>query len=173
MSCNGDYDTNTCTYLDNVSSRCTGNCFDKSSKNLQKQIWNQVRVPSSLYLMNKSSFIIGSNRLSLANNLNNILNGNQASDQNTFAIQNHPNPTRGNSLKSTLTSLKPGACAPGGRGVDIKHNSYARYLGRKKAGNLKTQATTATSTSTSPKYGNKTNMNGLVMGSDKCCNLEN
>jgi hypothetical protein len=114
--------------------------------------------------MNKAAFIIGSNRLLASNNTNNILNGNQSSDQNRFSIQNHPNPTRGNSLKSTLTSLKPGACAPGGTGVDIKHNSYARYLGRKKAGNLKTQATTTLT----PKYGNKTNMFGLVMGSDIC-----
>ena len=160
MSCNCTI-TN-CSYNLPVT-RCTGNCLTNSITE-QKQIWNQVRVPSSLYMMNKASFIIGSNRLTTANNTNNIRNGNQSSDQNTFAIQNHPNPTRGNSLKSTLTSLKPGACAPGGTGVDIKHNSYARYLGRKKAGNLKTQATTTLI----PKYGNKTNMNGLVMGTDIC-----
>jgi len=113
--------------------------------------------------MNKASFIIGSNRLTTANNTNNIRNGNQSSDQNRFAIQNHPNPTRGNSLKSTLTSLKPGACAPGGTGVDIKHNSYARYLGRIKAGNLKTETSSVT-----PKRGNKTKMFGLIINSNTC-----
>ena len=41
-------------------------------------------------------------------------------------------PTRGNSMKRTLTSLRPGALGPGGSGVDIKHNSYARYLAKKK-----------------------------------------
>lgn len=164
MSCNCDKTTNsTCLYPDNaLVTRCTGNCLTNSITT-QKQIWDQVRVPSSLYMMNKASFIIGSNRLTTANNTNNIRNGNQSSDQNTFAIQNHPNPTRGNSLKSTLTSLKPGACAPGGTGVDIKHNSYARYLGRIKAGNLKTETSSVT-----PKRGNKTRMFGLIMNSDTC-----
>ena len=41
-------------------------------------------------------------------------------------------PTRGNSTKRTQTSLRPGALIPGGNGVDIKHNSYARYLAKKK-----------------------------------------
>jgi hypothetical protein len=36
----------------------------------------------------------------------------------------------GNSLKRTLTRLRPGALSPGGVGVDIKHNSYDRYLAR-------------------------------------------
>ena len=34
------------------------------------------------------------------------------------------------SIKATKTSLKPGALCPGGTGVDIKHNSYDRYLAR-------------------------------------------
>jgi hypothetical protein len=38
----------------------------------------------------------------------------------------------GNSLKRTLTRLRPGALSPGGAGVDIKHNSYDRYLLRLK-----------------------------------------
>ena len=36
----------------------------------------------------------------------------------------------GNSTKRTITRLRPGALSPGGAGVDIKHNSYARYLAR-------------------------------------------
>jgi hypothetical protein len=36
----------------------------------------------------------------------------------------------GNSTKYTITRLRPGALSPGGAGVDIKHNSYARYLAR-------------------------------------------
>tara|TARA_B100000927_G_C16450696_1_gene463696 strand:+ start:706 stop:1017 length:312 start_codon:yes stop_codon:yes gene_type:complete len=39
---------------------------------------------------------------------------------------------RPNSTKRTKTSLRPGALAPGGVGVDVKHNSYDRYLARKK-----------------------------------------
>ena len=41
-------------------------------------------------------------------------------------------PTRGNSTRSTITGNKPGAMTPGGYGVDVKHGSYARYLGKLK-----------------------------------------
>lgn len=34
--------------------------------------------------------------------------------------------------QSSLTRDRPGSQAPGGSGVDIKHNSYARYLARLK-----------------------------------------
>lgn len=43
-------------------------------------------------------------------------------------------PTRGNSIKRTQTILRPGALGSGGSGVDVKHNSYARYLAKKKGG---------------------------------------
>jgi hypothetical protein len=36
------------------------------------------------------------------------------------------------STKRTITSNRPGAMSPGGAGVDIKHNSYDRYLNRLK-----------------------------------------
>ena len=45
-------------------------------------------------------------------------------------------PTRGNSLRSSVTSCKPGSMAPGGKGVDVKHGSYARYLGKLKSRNI-------------------------------------
>jgi hypothetical protein len=41
-------------------------------------------------------------------------------------------PRNPNSIRRTKTSLKPGALCPGGKGVDVKHNSYDRYLARKK-----------------------------------------
>jgi hypothetical protein len=39
----------------------------------------------------------------------------------------------GSSTRHTQTNLRPGAMTPGGYGVDIKHNSYYRYLGKLKA----------------------------------------
>lgn len=57
---------------------------------------------------------------------------NQSSDR----INKHSNllivPRGGNSTKKTLLGIKPGSQSPGGLGVDIKHNSYSRYLNRKK-----------------------------------------
>jgi hypothetical protein len=91
-------------------------------------------------------------------------NWNQRSDRVLASIQSPIHPTHGNSLRSTLTSGRPGAANPGGAGVDVKHDSYARYLNRKKAGTLKTQTTT-----TRPVEGNKTNAVGLLTNSINCC----
>ena len=148
--------------------RCTGTCSSTSSRftntsMTQKLIWQQVRVPSSLYAMNKAALQISSGRLTaIAGKTNN-----QSSDQSTASVQNHPFPSHGNSSKTTLTSLKPGAGMPGGTGVDIKHNSYARYLGRKKATNIRTQS--SSSAASRPFYGNKTQMFGLLARSENCC----
>ena len=169
MSCNCP----TCIYP-NISAcsgtgmcSCTGTCSSTSTKSYnefisQRRLWNQVRVPSSLFAMNISSLTIGSSRMKTINGQTN----NQSSDQAVPAIQNNPLPSHGNSRKTTLTSLKPGACMPGGKGVDIKHNSYARYLGRKKAINIRTQSTATAAPK--PIQGNKTQAYGLINQSQLC-----
>jgi len=135
----------------------------------QKRIWNQVRAPSSVYTMNLGALTVNGNNKNqpLAPPFGIGVNWNQMSDRvkpHSMQFQNHP--SRGNSTKATLTSIKPGACTPGGSGVDIKHGSYARYLARKKAGNIRTQSdSTAAST---PKYGNKTKMYGMIANSENC-----
>jgi hypothetical protein len=91
---------------------------------------------------------------------------NQSSDRQEAGVQKVVHPTRGNSQRSTLTSLKPGACSPGGVGVDIKHNAYARYLNKKKAANLKAQAAPPAA---QPLYGNKTFSVNCVENSNSCC----
>ena len=131
----------------------------------QKRIWQQVRASSSMYLMNLSALTSAADRL--ANSGASNVNGNQMSDRFLPAVQRKIHPTHGNSLRSTLTSSKPGAGTPGGTGVDVKHDSYARYLNRKKASNLKTQSlSTAAQT---PLFGNKTRMTGLLANSIQCC----
>ena len=45
-------------------------------------------------------------------------------------------PTRGSSTITSITRNRPGAMAPGGVGVDVKHGSYARYLAKIKASNI-------------------------------------
>ena len=59
--------------------------------------------------------------------------------------------------ESSLTKLRPGALKPGGYGVDVKHNSYARYLARKKSSVLRT-----TAAATTPVMGNKTRAYGML-----------
>ena len=115
--------------------------------------------------MNLGALNMASERLKNAT-LANPLNWNQSSDSFVASQQTAYHPTHGNSLKSTLTSMRPGAGAPAGKGVDIKHNSYARYLGRKKAINLRTQS--KTSAAALPIQGNKTQAYGLISQSQNC-----
>jgi hypothetical protein len=113
-------------------------------------------------MLTKSALAAAANLLQANTNTN----WNQRSDRLVPHIQTAVHPTHGNSLRSTLTSLKPGACAPGGVGVDKKHDSYARFLNRKKGQVLKTQTTNIAAV---PRQGNKTRSYGLVQNSDTCC----
>lgn len=109
-----------------------------------KLIQNTVRVESSLYTMNLGALntyevpdanyqvvdIAGSNYL-----VSPGVNWNQMSDRRQphkqFATASGS--TYGaSSTKRTIVRLRPGALSPGGHGVDIKHNSYDRYLNRLK-----------------------------------------
>jgi len=104
----------------------------------QKQMQNVVRVSSSLYTMNLASLHVNSNDISGSDVARGKYN---ASDR-----------------------LKPHGKGKN-IGVDIKHNSYDRYLARKKSQYLKTEQ----SNNFVPKYGNKTMKFGLVYGS-RCKN---
>ena len=150
-------------YINTQCRSCSVGLSDESST--QKKIWNQVRVPASLFTMNLGALTMAAERLTKATNAN-PLNWNQSSDSFIASQQTAAHPTRGNSLKSTLTSMRPGAGAPGGKGVDIKHNSYARYLGRKKAINIRTQSTATAAPK--PIQGNKTQAYGLINQSQLC-----
>lgn len=92
----------------------------------QKRIQNTNRVSSSEYVMN-----LGALTVYEAPDPVTKVNWNQSSDRRVASISNSNNvPSHGNSTKTTLTRARPGASAPGGVGVDVKHNSYARYLAR-------------------------------------------
>jgi len=79
-----------------------------------------------------------------------------------------------NSTKRTITRLRPGALSPGGSGVDIKHNSYERYLNRIKGkGPVRRGPVPATFGSpyipfnrAAPVYGGKTIKTSIVSGCD-------
>lgn len=159
MSCNCDY-----TKLPLIA-RCdsctTGQTTSIVNVATQKRMWNQVRADASLFTMNIAA-------LNCANRLRSgfAINWNQSSDQQIPAIQTAYHPTRGSSTRRTVTSNVPGSQAPAGKGVDIKYNSYDRYLNRLKAANVRTQKYTAPK----PLYGNKTKAYGMISGSEKCCN---
>jgi hypothetical protein len=113
----------------------------------QKIIQNTVRVKSSLYTMNLAALNVYQHPKTtyglviLADGGSSYVvppgvNWNQMSDRNEPHIQvvkTGSGSTYGaSSTRHTITRLRPGALSPGGSGVDIKHNSYERYLNRLK-----------------------------------------
>ena len=72
-------------------------------------------------------------------------------------------PSHGNSTRSSITRDRPGSMRPGGKGVDIKHGSYARYLGK-----LKTPDLVVSKSKTPPIYGNKTKNLSLINTKCEC-----
>ena len=132
----------------------------------QKRIWNQVRTPTSLYMMNMGSLTSAAERLQHGPQVN----WNQRSDRQNASIQTAYHPSHGNSTRASLTRERPGAFAPAVTGVDIKHESYARYLNRKKAGNLRAQP--VNTWAAKPLQGNKTYATNSVATSIDCnCTL--
>ena len=129
-----------CNCDTNLTSNTPANQYQR-----QKIIQNTVRVSSSLYSMNlaalnayqkpKSVYSLidvgGSNYI-----VSPGVNWNQMSDRKEPHLQQFATSSgstyRGSSTKRSITSLRPGAMSPGGIGVDIKHNSYDRYLNRLK-----------------------------------------
>ena len=93
---------------------------------IEKQIQKTVRVSTSEYLMNKASLNVAEQRKGVTNGWN------QSSDRLNQAIAKAVVPSRGNSSSGSITRLRPGSLRPGGKGVDVKHNSYDRYLARLK-----------------------------------------
>lgn len=96
----------------------------------QKIIQNTVRVAASLYTMN-----LGALNAYTRPELPTRVNWNQMSDRPVPSVQKTYVPTNGSlmgssSTRHTVTASKPGAQSPGGKGCDIKHNSYDRYLNR-------------------------------------------
>jgi len=133
----------------NFVNRCRGcnnnlNGNDPASRYQKlKLIQNTVRVPSSIYTMNLGALNVyekpnTSFQTVALNGAEYIVspgvNWNQMSDRGNPHVQKVVSGSGstygGNSLKRTLTRLRPGALSPGGYGVDIKHNSYDRYLAR-------------------------------------------
>lgn len=130
----------------------------------QKRIWKQVQTYSSLYSNVKASANIASYPNNLPLSIYANVNWNQSSDRNQPSIQKNIIPTRGNSIHTSITRLRPGSSSPGGKGVDIKHNSYNRFLHRKKSNIVKTQC----ENNLIPLYGNKKQTFGILSQSN-CC----
>jgi hypothetical protein len=94
-----------------------------------RRMYGVSRIPASEFSMNLAAFnVYTGSRDSTGRTWN------QSSDRAIRHSQPHPVPSHGSSTRGSVTRLRPGALKPGGTGVDIKHNSYARYLNRIKGG---------------------------------------
>lgn len=111
----------------------------------QKRIQKQVRVDASQYTSVLSAKTIQGGKNNLPLNLPNKgfynVNQSQASDRNKLGVETRyvPGPGHKSSTRSSVTRLRPGSMGAKGYnavGVDVKHNSYDRYLGRLKAKSL-------------------------------------
>lgn len=109
----------------------------------QKLIQNTVRVQSSLYTMNLaglSSYQKPLNKPQIIEQSGTQyiapakVYWNQMSDRARPSVQNSKiasgSTYHSSSTRHTITRNRPGAMSPGGIGVDIKHNSYDRYLNK-------------------------------------------
>ncbi len=183
-SCNGGiiFGISHCTTC-GCSCDPSGNCICNPANLIditQKRIWNTVRVPGSEYTMNLGALSV---YVKPSISMYHDVNWNQMSDRPIPSNSNvtHINtvPSRGSTTRSSVTRDRPGSQAPGGKGVDIKHGSYSRYLARLKGrGPLRTQRdTTLTSAIQGPTgqdiamlarvYGNKTKSFGIVSSANR------
>tara|TARA_B100000035_G_scaffold41284_1_gene31012 strand:+ start:1289 stop:1786 length:498 start_codon:yes stop_codon:yes gene_type:complete len=113
-----------CNRCDNLSNDSVLNVFKL------KKINKENHIASSL----QNEFIKLQKGYEL--NSNNCKPNHNSSDRILSSVLKNNNiPSRGNSLKSTITKNRPGAMQYSGNGVDIKHNHYERYLLKKK-GNI-------------------------------------
>jgi hypothetical protein len=113
-------------------SNFTSNNTPASQYQNLKLIQNTARVYSSLYSSNLGPL----NAYKQPTNATYGVCWNQMSDRPVPSIQRATIPTGSNTSMNrrhtSVTSSRPGCQTPGGKGVDIKHNSYDRYLNRLK-----------------------------------------
>ena len=125
---------------------CDTNCKNARQKTIEARIQNQVGVSQSQMNSVLSSITIRGPKSNFSFNIgdrnssriwgNEYNLRNQSDRKNPHYSKNYNVPTRGSSTKSSVTANRPGSMCPGGRGVDVKHGSYARYLGKIKANNI-------------------------------------
>jgi hypothetical protein len=162
-----------------IEMQCKINCSRNFNKNLagndlasqyqrQKIIQNTVRVYSSLYTMNLAGLSGYQKPLNVPQLVEQAGTSyivpaktywNQMSDRarpsNQVTKVASGATYHSSSTRHTITRNRPGAMSPGGIGVDIKHNSYDRYLNKIKGKAPLRRGAINPSTISSPFYGGK------------------
>ncbi len=101
-----------------------GICYDDASNN-ELKINKQVKISSSEYTSKKLTL----ERKKESNDGKNVCEyWHNGSDRKNASMVTNNVPRNGNSKRSSLTSSRPGSMSAPGKGVDVKHDSYQRYL---------------------------------------------
>ena len=150
-------------------------CLKQNSEAMLKvynrRMYNYVRVPSSLYI----GTLGGLNTFYQSRGGIFGLRWNQSSDKRLRHVGKAIVPSHGNSTRSSITRHRPGAGAPGGVGVDIKHNSFQRYLNRKKGATVPSEPYVANLVNPKAVVNNKVQKSSIITTKnsvDCLCNEE-
>jgi hypothetical protein len=113
-----DYTCATCTDLTAAA-----------EKPVQKRILKTVRLASSDY----THSLAPQHVYDASPSVSGQLPWHNTSDRMVAGVVHAVVPSRGaSSTRSSVTRARPGACSAPGRGVDVKHGSYDRYLAKLK-----------------------------------------
>lgn len=125
----------------------------------QKKIQKTVGVSASTYAMIKASMNVFDKKKLITG-----LNWNQSSDRNVAHNVSI-------NVPRYLMSNRPGMLSAKGSGVDVKHNSYARYLAQKKQKSVRQEkgVTTSNNSNVTPISGNKRYKLGIVYTNSCYC----
>jgi hypothetical protein len=131
----------------------------------QKRIQNTVRVDSSEYIMNVGALNVYTSPISRFQ----YVNWNQMSDRAVpgEVHRNVPRRTLSSSTKTSVTACRPGSTSAAGKGVDMKHGSYDRYLARLKGKSALRTQSQASAQNNIPLQGDKTLKYGIAY-SNQC-----
>ena len=137
--------------------RCVDNEGGENNEQRQRKIWNVSRVQSSLYTMNKGAQnVVGGENNKPKPAYENV-NWNQMSDRAVPGIVK-----RTMQVPRRRTRAWPGKTSAPGSGVDVKHDSYARYLARLKAPIMRTKKDTTEPDDDKKFNGNKYQLFGFI-----------
>jgi hypothetical protein len=131
----------------------------------QKRILKTVRLASSDY----THSLAPQHVYDASPSVSGQLLWHNASDRAVAGVVHAVVPSRGvNSTRSSVTRARPGACSAPGRGVDVKHGSYDRYLAKLKGRTVgRSCGGNGVVPEPTPLHGNKTRY-FAVANSDTC-----
>lgn len=141
-----------------IAGRKTGT--EPSAPSTQKRILKTVRLASSDYVNSLVPQVVFDPPA-----VDGQIPWHNGSDRAVAGVVHTNVPSRGDSTSRSITRARPGACSAAGRGVDIKHGSYDRYLAKLKGRTVGRSCSSATPVV--PVRGNKTQY-FAVAHSDTC-----